>query len=188
MNHWGESYPKNIDALVSKCEHSLISLTQKLNHKDCKTIGELYRADGERIFRQKELFENLGYIPNTKSYPKFKQNNEIKGLYLFGEKVSSKKIIPRYVGISGTIFRRLRQHCFGKLHNEATLAYLMASSESKYEGERKHFPYVELEKRQKVICNYRVAILPELLDFDLYFIEVYFAGKLKTLWNSFKTH
>jgi hypothetical protein len=57
-----------------------------------------------------------------------------------------------------------------------------------HEGERKNLAYLEIEKQQQIIRQYKVALLPESLDFDLYFMEVYFAGKLKTLWNSFKTH
>jgi hypothetical protein len=72
--------------------------------------------------------------------------------------------------------------------DSSTLAYLKAASKTNYRGVRKHFPLDEIEKQQKIIRQYKVAIVPELLDFDLYFLEVYFAGKLKTRWNSFKTH
>lgn len=96
--------------------------------------------------------------------------------------------MPCYVGISGTIFRRLKQHGWYKLHNEATLAYLKASSKEKYIGERKNLEYTKIEEQQKIIRQYKVATIAEPIDFDLYFMEVYISGKLKTLWNSFKTH
>lgn len=46
----------------------------------------------------------------------------------------------------------------------------------------------ELEQEQLEIKNFRVIIIPEENDYDLYFMEVYLAGKLKTKWNSFRTH
>ncbi len=187
MNYWEEPYPSSIDELTKKCESSLKLVLDALSNDKCKTLGELYKVDNGEIKRLKSEFEKLGYTPNAKLNSKVKANNELKGIYVFAE-IENGVVIPRYVGISGTIFRRLKQHGWGKLHNEATLAYLKAASKSKYNGERKHFPYSEIEQQQKIIRQYKVALLPEPLDFDLYFMEVYFAGKLKTLWNSFKTH
>lgn len=187
MNYWEESYPTSIDELIKKCDSNLQIVLNALANENCKTLGELYKEEKGEIKRLKNEFVKLCYTPNTKLSAKLKANNELKGIYVFGE-VENGIVIPRYVGISGTIFRRLKQHGWGKLHNEATLAYLKASSKSKYNGERKHFPYSEIEAQQKIIRQYKVALLPEPLDFDLYFMEVYFAGKLKTLWNSFKTH
>ena len=55
-------------------------------------------------------------------------------------------------------------------------------------SQRKHYPKEKIEEKQKIIRNYKVAILPEKEFFDMYFMEAYFAGKWKTEWNSFKTH
>lgn len=187
MNYWEQPYPLSIGKLIKKCDKRLNVVLDALTNKNCKTLGELYKEENGKIIRIKSEFDKLGYKPNSTLNRKAKTNNEFKGIYVFAE-IDNGKIIPRYVGISGTIFRRLKQHGWGKLHNEATLAYLKAASKSKYKGERKHYPYLEIEKQQKIIRQYKVALLPEPLDFDLYFMEVYFAGKLKTLWNSFKTH
>ena len=187
MNYWNEPYPSSIEALIKKCETGLKTITSALEDGQCRTLGELFIDDNGMIKRLKSEFKNLGYEPNTKLHKKLKTNNEIKGIYVFGESTRG-GVVPRYIGISGTIFRRLKQHGWGKLHNEATLAYLKAASKTQYKGQRKHYPFADIEKQQKIIRQYKVALLPELLDFDLYFMEVYFAGKLKTLWNSFKTH
>ena len=42
-------------------------------------------------------------------------------------------------------------------------------------------PATSGEEKQKIIREYKVVILPELIDYDLHFMEVYFAGKLQYL-------
>ena len=49
-------------------------------------------------------------------------------------------------------------------------------------------PYPTIEEQQRIIREYKVAIIEETNDFDMYFMEVYFAGVWKTEWNTFKTH
>jgi hypothetical protein len=189
MNFWNQPYPESIDLLIEKAENSLSVLIQKINDPNCKALEELFKVNnlnGE-VQRQKTAFQELGYSNNIRLGGKAKGLNEIKGLYLFGESENG-FVIPRYVGISGSIYRRLKQHGWGKLHNEATLAYLKASSKSNYIGLRSGLDYEVLLEQQSLIRKYKVAILPEMHDYDLYFMEVYFAGKLKTIWNSFKTH
>jgi len=188
MNYWNQPYPSSMEELIYKCEVSLELILNSLRNENCKTLWEFYKvaANGE-VNCQRNVFDELGYLPNAKRNAKVKTNNELKGLYVFGETIDE-KAVPRYVGISGTIYRRLKQHGWGKLHNEATLAYLKAASKSNYVGERKDLLYDELRQQQEIIRQYKVVILPELLDFDLYFMEVYLSGKFKTLWNSFKTH
>jgi hypothetical protein len=133
-------------------------------------------------------FKELGYTLNSKLKKKDEKNTEIKGLYVFGECDDTGKVIPKYVGISKTIFRRFRQHGWSKEHNKASLAYMKASQKQLHIGQRKHIKHEILEDQQKIIRNYKVAVLQVDNDYDLYFMEVYFAGKWKTEWNSFKTH
>lgn len=188
MNFRNEPYPTSIAELINRCENAQRIISNLLNDKNCKTLAELYLAGKNgKVIRLNKEFENLGYIPNCKLSQKAKACNEIKGLYVFGE-LENDIVVPKYVGISGSIFRRLKQHGWGKFHNEATLAYLKAASKSDYIGERKNLLYSDLEKQQQIIRQYKVAILPEMLDFDLYFMEVYISGYFKTYWNSFKTH
>src|SRR5690606_15651002 len=136
----------------------------------------------------KKAFSNLGYIPNIKS-GKVKSYNEFKGLYVFGKEVNN-EIIPVYIGISRTVYRRLRQHGFGKLHNECTLAYLMAKHENtEIERATIHENFQEeLVKNKYKVSAFKVVLIPIKSDYELYFLEVSLAGILKTKWNSFRTH
>lgn len=186
-NHWYEPYPTSLPALIKKSERSLKSLLHKLNSPECKVLVDFYATERGKVQRRMEEFLKLGYMPNVKTRKQARANNEIKGLYLFGQVVSG-KVIPVYIGISRTIMARLKNHGWGKLHNQATLAYAMAASRNEHEGERKHLPYNKILKEQLAIRNYKVAILPEMSDYDLYFMEVHIAGKLKLEWNSFRTH
>jgi len=127
------------------------------------------------------------YKPNARLSAKSKSNNEFKGLYFFGEKIGN-EIIPVYVGISRTVYRRLRQHGWGKQHNECTHAYLMANKKNKNEKNRAEFPDDLLEIERQKILSFNVFLYPVEQDYDLYFMEVALAGILKTKWNSFKTH
>lgn len=189
-NYWREPYPLSLAELTVKCDKAIDKIHEILSNTNCAVLDNFYSVNNsnQHIERQVSVFEAQGYYPNAKLSPIVKTNNELKGLYVFAETPPDKTISPCYVGISGTIFRRLKQHGWYKLHNEATLAYLKASSKTEYKGERKDLEYPKIEEQQKIIRQYKVAIIPEVNDYDLYFMEVYIAGKLKTLWNSFKTH
>lgn len=189
MNYWNHPYPESFESLIKKSEANLAVLLQQLNDSECKTLDELYKFNNvtNEVKRQKKVFDELGYKPNSRLNKSTKVNNEIKGLYIFGESIDG-VVKPIYIGISGTIFRRLKQHGWGKQHNEATFAYLIASSKSNHIGGRKLLPPELLIEQQKLIRQFKVVILPEVLDYDLYFLEVYLAGRLKTHWNTFKTH
>lgn len=187
MNFLLEPYPVSIESMIKKSEESISILLDRLNDSNCKTLGELYKEVNGRVQQQKNIFNTLGFTPNSKLSKTTKVDNEIKGIYLFGEAMSN-RVIPRYVGISGTIIRRLKQHGWSKLHNEATLAYLIAALKSSYVGKRSGLDLSSLQQEQRLVQGYKVAILQEELDYDLYFMEVYIAGKLKTYWNAFETH
>ena len=189
-NYWGELYPTDLSELIAKCELAILNILKIFANKNCIVLDDLYKEKNQNgvIHRQRAVFEANGYMPNSKLSRKFKTDNELKGLYVFAEIASNGQVLPCYVGISGTIFRRLKQHGWHKLHNEATLAYLKASNKYSYSGKRENLEYDKIFEQQQLIRQYKVAIIPELLDYDLYFMEVYIAGKLQTKWNSFKTH
>lgn len=136
MNYKEEEYPKNLNLILEKANDISSNILKKLNHKECPTIADLSvempKTSGLKpefsIRRNVKLFNELGYVPNIES-GKVSSNNEFKGLYIFGELVNN-KIVPVYIGISRTVYRRLRQHGFGKLHNECSLAYLMAKHDN----------------------------------------------------------
>ena len=186
-----KTYPSNLSALLNDANEMASTISAKLNSNSCPTINsfyyELHKTCGAKpeysIRRDKKAFNDLGYDPNVNS-GKFKSKNEFKGLYVFGEEVKG-KINPVYVGISRTVYRRLRQHGFGKKHNECTLAYLMAKNEKLT---RVICTNNILQPKKEVIRKYKLVLYPVLDDYKLYFYEVALAGIFKTKWNSFRTH
>jgi len=189
-NYWDEPYPASLSALIKKCDDAIETIEKILSKKECVLLDELYKVNSKNgdVEKLRSIFESNNYFPNAKLNKNAKFDNEIKGLYVFAEVSNNGETIPCYVGISGTIFRRLKQHGWHKLHNEATFAYLQASSLNSHQKQRKELEYHLIQEQQNIIRQYKVAIIPEKDDFDLYFMEIYIAGKLKTLWNSFKTH
>lgn len=192
MNHWKETYPENLHDLLGNADKLALEILDKLNSDKCKKINELYFLSNNQIKRDIAKFNELGYTPNSylKSNNKSTEDNEFKGLYIFGEEVNC-KIIPVYIGISRTVFRRLKQHAWGKKHNECTLAYLKTKEKGKNENieiGRSTVTNEDMLPAKEIIQNYKVVLVPEKNDYDLYFLEVALAGKFKTKWNSFRTH
>jgi hypothetical protein len=107
------------------------------------------------------------------------------GLYIF---IENNK--PVYVGISRFVKKRLRQHGWGKRHNEATLAFLITEHEMEYITKKSKLDYKHVEMTQARLQNRKVITVPIEEDdpFLLYFMEVYISGCLKTKWNTFRTH
>ncbi|SDI01622.1 hypothetical protein SAMN04488062_12026 [Flavobacterium omnivorum] len=182
MNYVQEKYPEGLDSLLKDADKAAISIVEKLNALNCKRVGDLYDIVNGKTTRNKKEFDELGYTAN--------ESNEFKGLYIFGEEKDG-RVIPVYVGISRTVFRRLRQHAWGKNHNECTLAYLKTRDKWKKEGkitDRASITNEDMTPAKKVIQNYKVVLHSVPKDYDLYFLEVVLAGKFKTKWNSFRTH
>lgn len=100
-------------------------------------------------------------IPNNKLNPKNKDNNELTGLYVFGELNEKGTIDPIYVGISRTVFRRLYQHTWGKKHNETSFSYLKAKQQTSHKGSRIELPLADLYFQQEKIKNYRLVVIAE---------------------------
>lgn len=196
MNYNKEPYPTDLQELLVLAKHIASEISHKLNDYNSPTLYDLYmemhKTCGARpeysVIRDKKAFGNLGYVPNIKS-GKSKSLNEFKGIYVFG-KVDNNKVTPVYVGISRTIYRRLRQHGFGKLHNQCSLAYLMAKHDnSDIERATIHKKFdKELTSKKEKVKSFKVALFPVEKDYELYFLEVALAGILKTKWNSFRTH
>ena len=146
----------------------------------------------EYIRNQKSINSNFKSILNSKLNKKDKIMNEIKGLYVFYDKNDT----PIYLGISKTIIRRIKQHFFGKIHNEATLVYLIAQHKNNqnskpWKGNRDKLPTFinDRENIQKeMINNWKIQIIPEPDDYKMYLKEFYYSCHLKTCWNTFKTH
>jgi len=193
LNYNKEPYPKDIAALFNKAKVIADEIIVLLNKANCKTLNELYKEDDNgSVKRQFNIFNELGFkanVYNGKSHSP-KGHNEFKGIYVFGEEING-RINPVYVGISRTVYRRLRQHGFGKKHNECSLAYLITKKQRNAENKvtaRATITNTQLNQAKERIRNMQVALYPMSLDFDLYFLEVAIAGILKTKWNSFRTH
>lgn len=191
MNIWNQPYPANINELIEKSNQFKEILFEKLNDSACKTLYQLYPPNHKgTVKKDLALFAHLGYTPNSFFNSKSKSEDEIRGIYVFGEfDEITGTVIPKYVGISRTIFRRLKQHGWGKKHNEATLASMKAIYKKTHTAKfRSEMTTEIILEQQTIIRNYKVVILPEENDYDMYFMEVFLAGVWKTKWNSFKTH
>lgn len=191
MNYNEEPYPENVLELLNHANKLSNSILEELNNSSCTKVGDLYNSINNKIIRKKELFNQLGYFANEiSSANKNTQPDEFKGLYIFGEEIND-EVIPVYVGISRTVFRRLRQHAWGKKHNECSLAYLKTREHWREQGNsigRSTITNEDMLTAKIKIQNYKVVLVPVLNDYDLYFLEVALAGKFKTKWNSFRTH
>ncbi|MCD9576338.1 hypothetical protein [Flavobacterium soyae] len=179
-------FPEDIKELIQKCENLALQIQTAFLNKNCILIKDLYLEN--KGHKQKDFLNKLGIECNAFLKTKNINKNEVKGLYIFGDLNTENIFEPIYIGISRTVFRRLYQHTWGKKHNEASLAYLMAKTRLQYIENRNTLSVSELEQEQSKIKNFRVIVIPEENDYDLYFMEVYLAGKLKTKWNSFRTH
>lgn len=185
-NYKNEPYPEKLVDLLDKSNELADSILQRLNSEECTKVADLYEVLDGKFFRNKNRFDSLGYVANE---PKDKPK-EFKGLYIFGDVVNG-KVIPVYVGISRSVFRRLKQHAWGKLHNECTLAYLKTRHQWEKDGkkaERNSITNEDMLHAKEIIQNYKVALVGVENDYDLYFLEVALAGIFKTKWNSFRTH
>lgn len=192
MNYKEEAYPENVTSLLNYAESVADEITRKLNSNSCKKINELYFNENKRIKKHDEKFNALGYTPNTflKNNSKNTADNEFKGLYIFGDEING-KVTPVYIGISRSVFRRLKQHAWGKKHNECSLAYLKTKHQLELEGrqiDRATITDEDMLPAKEVIQNYKLVLVEVQNDYDLYFLEVTLAGKFKTKWNSFRTH
>jgi len=184
MNHFKEPYPADLNTLIAKAEKIVTDLNE---HKNLIQLSELYTETKfsdklTRVIRNNNVFDSLGYKTNE---PEDKPK-EFKGIYIFIDNET-----PVYVGISRSVFRRLKQHGWGKTHNQCTFAYNLAKYElhgKEFKKERKEFPEETLESAREIVRSYKVALFHVENDFDLYFLEVAVAGLLKTKWNSFRTH
>lgn len=141
--------------------------------KSKKTIANLKFKDAVRlkdIYSDKSLREKI---------------TSGSGLYIFVEKGK-----PVYVGISRNVKFRLKQHGWGKIHNHATLAFLITEHELGYTTKKSKLSYEQVKSTQERLrnCGVITVAVPEDDPFLLYFMEVYISGHLKTKWNTFRTH
>ena len=130
MNYKQEPYPEKLVDLLNETIELADCIIQKLNSEECYRVDDLYEMVNGKVTRNKYRFDSLGYFANEpKNNPK-----KYKGLYIFGEEING-KVTPVYIGISRSVFRRLKQHAWGTKHNECSLAYL--KTKQRWESELK---------------------------------------------------
>ena len=101
---------------------------------------------------------------------------------------------PIYVGISRTVFQRLRQHVRGTTHFDASLAYRMAACRQPHNQTRSAAMADEafqacFREAQAYLRGLQVAFLEITNPLELYFFEAFAAMELDTSeWNTFETH
>jgi len=101
---------------------------------------------------------------------------------------------PIYVGISRGVLNRLRQHCLGKTHFDASLAYRMASAAVGHKLSREDAmqdPAVQaaFNNAQQKLRDAQVAFIEIQNDLEIYLFEAFCAMALDTSkWNIFRTH
>lgn len=158
-----------------------------MNYRNEKYPKHIKHAmnESEKVFSKLNFKDapQLKQIFSDKSLPNSVPTGA--GLYIFFEKTK-----PIYIGISRNVKRRLRHHGWGKIHNQATLAYLIAEHELGYKTKKSKLKHEQVIAIQKRLQCCRVVTIPVSNDdpFLLYFMEIYLAGCLKTKWNSFRTH
>ncbi len=119
----------------------------------------------------------------------FKFFSDFSGCYVF---IANKR--PIYVGISRTVFQRLRQHVRGTTHFDATLAYRLACDAHPHNMTRadamvntefqNHF-----SKAKDYISGLDVAFIEIENPVELYIFEAYCSMELDTCkLNTFQTH
>ncbi|MEO9868836.1 MAG: hypothetical protein ABJF63_00055, partial [Ekhidna sp.] len=167
--------------------------------KICKVLKKQISTDSKRILvselRQEKMsrpyvrerlksitdLEFNSYLGNARK----PVNNDYSGIYLFGS-CEENMIIPVYVGISRNIVRRLGKHFWATGSNSASWMYRIAK---KYNQANRENHKSHIEKLQEDLTGrIYVTIYPLAEPYKLHIAEAYIASKLKTYWNTFKTH
>jgi hypothetical protein len=174
--------------------NSLISYLLESYEKERKnakySFKDIFEKKNEKYTIKNDFKNNFNL--NSKTSHRCINNNELSGLYIFFDK----KDIPLYVGISRTIFRRLRQHFLSVDHNQSSLAYLIAKKQySEENGKifseyRDRFPFNQYNEsiQLKMREEWKTQFIPEDNSYKIYLKEIYIACYEKTYWNTFITH
>lgn len=193
INIWKHKYPSDLSSLLLKSTEIAATLKETLNADSTPSLNELYKEINGKVYRQESVFDTINATPNRRGNKKVKSDNELMGLYVFGIENEGNYVVPVYIGISRTVYRRLRQHGWGKTHNQCTFAYLLANEKHfglLYDKSRIEFCKDQLEESRTFLQDCKVAIypIPKEQHYEMYFHEVAIAGILKTKYNTFKTH
>ncbi len=188
VNYFNETIP-DFSSLVRglpAAPGALLRDPVSFNELFSRTARDEYSLQSDVVFKR--------FPPNIKKSANNKEPSEVKGLYIFIEELE-----PCYVGISRSIFTRIKQHMTGKSHYACSLAYLMAVAtyetecNQKWMGTRDAFARNNFERyrseiQKRMRDTWKIAIIPEADSYLLYLKEIYLACCLQTKWNSFATH
>lgn len=202
MNFNDEKIPELESIKGSGYLHDLMKIVDSIAEEISKQninqfqLSDLYKVTDNGVMANIKKLEEYGAF-NTKSVDKRKSklNNEFEGLYVLVNDSG-----PVYTGISRKIIKRLRNHGWGKSSSTSTLAYLMARTEKKIKNANDYNDKGKEDIRKtytKKIRAMKVFIFPypkkknedETQEYySLQLLEVLVSIKLKTKWNSFKSH
>ena len=184
-NYKNESIP-DISFLITNIKKSYEQERKNIKY----SFKEIYDENNGKFITKKKFKRNFAL--NSRTNQKYKNNNELSGLYIFFDKNN----IPVYVGISRTIFRRMRQHFLSNKHNQSSLVYLIAKeqyakeNDEYYTGNRNNFPFKDYNQKiqSKMINEWKIQLIPEIDNYKIYLKEIYIACYEKIYWNTFVTH
>ncbi len=188
QNFKGENIPKTeeLSILLSSIE----DIEKNIKNRNLISLRELIEKEG--VFKDvlKDYLNKKRF--NTKYPKKRKIENDYEGLYIFIDGSE-----PVYVGITRSIVNRLRSHSNGTTTATATLAYLIAKKEGDYSTEQFNDNKNKIrDKYIEKVNDYKVYIypFPDVIPekgheyYSLSLFEIMLAIKLRTKWNTFKTH
>jgi hypothetical protein len=187
-NYKGEQYPRNLNAIYKDFEVAA-KIIEKFFKANPIKIKEIAKEENGQIILNKDLmikkFKLENYIKSSENY-----GRDLKGIYVFADIDNAGKIEYKYVGISRSLFKRVKDHGFGKTKYMATLANLMAKHYYNEEyGSKEGFELKNhLHKSQSEIKNWYIALYPIDCNFELHMIEPHLSYHWKSYWNTFETH
>ncbi|HYV91512.1 MAG TPA: hypothetical protein VE978_07010 [Chitinophagales bacterium] len=190
MEHFkGETFSLNLGRLTRNFKKAIREIEESFdrNSVKLKDIAKI-NSKGQAVLKKAYLIREFDLVKNIYSHKKYR--DDVKGLYVFASSKRNGKLHLEYVGISKTLFKRLKDHAYGKTRYMATLVYLMASHDHEKRGMKKKTFKLEnyREEVQAKIRNWRIALYPIKDSFELYMTEPYLAYHWKARWNSFETH
>jgi len=175
--------------IIDGCPHDFATLTTKVlpSHLQSLTLAMRSPTPLSEFAERKKGVRSLLKARGL--------STDFSGSYIFIE--DSK---PLYVGISRTVFGRLRSHVYGDTHTSATLAFRMAdAAAAKALGANQAttrdaamrdttFKALFRQKRSEL---HKFTVAWTLIDnpVELYVFEVFAAMHFETgQWNTFETH
>lgn len=169
--------------LIDDCPHDFATLTNRI-------IPEHFRRLRAQIERPLLMADFAVEGSGVRSLLlKHGHTSDFSGCYVLIDQGR-----PIYVGISRTVFARLRQHVMGKSHFDASLAYRIATQRAPHSMTRGQAMQDQgfqtaFANAKSYLRSLQVATIDISNPVELYVFEVCAAMELQTsTWNTFRTH